>query len=124
MPSRRSRTAAVFVVALATLLAACGGGTKRRQATPSTTTSTTASIPFTTSEAPTVAPPTSAAPKFTLNFTPCPSGEGFLCASAKPPLDYAKPDGPPQLVRVTNLPASGPAKDRIGTLFVNPGGPG
>jgi pimeloyl-ACP methyl ester carboxylesterase len=43
------------------------------------------------------------------------------CASVQVPLDYSKPDGPQIDLFVTRREASG---DRIGPLFVNPGGPG
>ena len=46
---------------------------------------------------------------------------GFECARVVVPVDYADPDGPTLEVAVNRLPASG---DRIGALFVNPGGPG
>lgn len=43
------------------------------------------------------------------------------CARIEVPLDYADPDGASIDVSVTRVPATG---ERIGTLFVNPGGPG
>ncbi len=43
------------------------------------------------------------------------------CTMVAVPLDYDDPDGPTTSLRVVRLPASG---DRIGSLFVNPGGPG
>ncbi|UTT66352.1 alpha/beta hydrolase [Janibacter sp. CX7] len=46
---------------------------------------------------------------------------GARCANAKVPLDYDKPTGTKTNVAVLRLPATG---KRIGTLFVNPGGPG
>ena len=46
---------------------------------------------------------------------------GFECARVVVPVDYADPDGPTLEVAVNRLPASG---DRIGSLLVNPGGPG
>lgn len=43
------------------------------------------------------------------------------CAMLSVPLDYAKPDGDVAQLAMIRYPASG---DRIGSLFVNPGGPG
>jgi pimeloyl-ACP methyl ester carboxylesterase len=48
---------------------------------------------------------------------------GIECTRARVPLDYDDPSGPQVSLRLARLPASDPAK-RIGTLFVNPGGPG
>jgi len=48
---------------------------------------------------------------------------GIECARARVPLDYDDPSGPQISLRLARLPATDPAR-RIGTLFVNPGGPG
>ena len=56
-----------------------------------------------------------------LNWTPC--DDGFECATATVPLDYARPRGPSISIALLRLPAADPAH-RIGSLFVNPGGPG
>ncbi len=76
--------------------------------------------------APALAPPPPApAPdlgKFTgqtLTWTPC--GDALDCAHLTVPLDYAKPSG--ETVRVGLLRHKA-AKQRIGSLVVNPGGPG
>lgn len=45
------------------------------------------------------------------------------CASIRVPLDYDDPAGPTTRLRVSKLPASQPGR-RVGSLFVNPGGPG
>lgn len=49
--------------------------------------------------------------------------EGFQCATMKAPLDYAEPDGGDVELAVSRKKATGPGK-RIGSLLVNPGGPG
>ncbi|GII94736.1 alpha/beta hydrolase [Sinosporangium siamense] len=49
-------------------------------------------------------------------------GAGFECAKLQVPLDYAKPEGQQLQISVIRLPASG--TDRIGSVVVNPGGPG
>lgn len=48
---------------------------------------------------------------------------GFDCATMKAPLDYAKPDGESIDLAVARRKATGPGK-RLGSLLVNPGGPG
>jgi pimeloyl-ACP methyl ester carboxylesterase len=67
----------------------------------------------------TPAPAAVAAP--TLSWTDC--GDGLQCATMPVPLDYDKPHGPTITVAVSRLPAADPQR-RIGSLFVNPGGPG
>ncbi|MEU8901534.1 alpha/beta hydrolase [Nocardia sp. NPDC048505] len=56
-----------------------------------------------------------------LRWTDC--RDGFECASAPVPLDYHEPNGAQVELAVIKLPAADPAR-RIGTLFVNFGGPG
>jgi pimeloyl-ACP methyl ester carboxylesterase len=51
-------------------------------------------------------------------FTP-----GAECAQVELPLDYDEPDGPTTTVAVLRVPATS-EDTKIGTLFVNPGGPG
>ena len=70
--------------------------------------------------APAVATPPSAAAT-TLAWTPC--RDGFYCATLKVPLDYDHPHGPQISLAMVKLPAGDPAH-RIGSLFLNPGGPG
>ncbi|MEV7680563.1 alpha/beta hydrolase [Streptomyces sp. NPDC088341] len=48
---------------------------------------------------------------------------GFQCATLKAPLDYAKPDGTEIKLAVARKKATGPGT-RLGSLLVNPGGPG
>jgi hypothetical protein len=52
-----------------------------------------------------------------------PSNPGKLCATATVPLDYDKPAGRTTGVALAKIPASESAR-RIGTVFINPGGPG
>ncbi|MFI6795145.1 alpha/beta hydrolase [Streptosporangium canum] len=54
-----------------------------------------------------------------LDWTSC--GDGFECAKLGVPLDHDRPDGERIQISVIRLPASG---DRIGSILVNPGGPG
>jgi pimeloyl-ACP methyl ester carboxylesterase len=48
-------------------------------------------------------------------------GKGYRCTTAHAPLDWDSPTGAPVKLALTMRPASG---TRIGTLFMNPGGPG
>ncbi|MEU6039768.1 alpha/beta hydrolase [Actinomadura sp. NPDC047616] len=50
-------------------------------------------------------------------------GDGFQCATAEVPLDYAKPGGDRLRISLTRLPAEDGSR-RVGSLFTNPGGPG
>jgi pimeloyl-ACP methyl ester carboxylesterase len=52
-----------------------------------------------------------------------PTQDGFDCATAHPPLDYANPGGETINLAVIRHAATDQA-NRIGTLFFNPGGPG
>jgi pimeloyl-ACP methyl ester carboxylesterase len=63
-----------------------------------------------------------------LMWGPCPRQSdaalaGFVCASAAVPFDYSDPSGRTIELAVVKHPATDPAH-RIGTLFMNPGGPG
>lgn len=62
-----------------------------------------------------------AAPTPQLNWSACDTG--FQCATAQVPLDYDQPLGKKIDLAMIKLPASDPSK-RIGSLFVNFGGPG
>ncbi|MTE17390.1 alpha/beta fold hydrolase [Nocardia sp. CT2-14] len=62
-----------------------------------------------------------AVPAPTLHWTGCDSG--FSCATARVPLDYAHPEARSIDLALIKLPATDPTR-RIGTLFVNFGGPG
>jgi pimeloyl-ACP methyl ester carboxylesterase len=50
-------------------------------------------------------------------------GDGFFCATVKVPIDYAQPTAGDLDLALTKLPASEPER-RVGSLLVNPGGPG
>jgi pimeloyl-ACP methyl ester carboxylesterase len=68
------------------------------------------------------APPASAGPPIPrLRWAPC--GDGLQCSTARVPLDYDRPSGATISLALIRLPASGPGQ-RIGSIFLNPGGPG
>jgi pimeloyl-ACP methyl ester carboxylesterase len=58
-----------------------------------------------------------------LAWEPCRDDPGYECAIARVPLDYDDPDGPKTRIALAKAPATDPAR-KIGTLFLNPGGPG
>src|SRR3954465_11782219 len=60
-----------------------------------------------------------------LRWSPChaEAGPRFECAVAQVPLDYSAPRGGTISLALTRLPATDPSR-RIGSLFLNPGGPG
>jgi pimeloyl-ACP methyl ester carboxylesterase len=65
------------------------------------------------------------APVPEIAWEPC-EGEGleaFDCASVEVPTDYDEPEGETTTIALTRLPATAP-EERIGSLFVNFGGPG
>ena len=61
------------------------------------------------------------APVPTLHWRDC--GDGFECTTAQVPLDYDQPQRPSIQLALLRLPASD-RQHRIGSLFINPGGPG
>src|SRR5687768_15203974 len=64
-----------------------------------------------------------AAPVPVLSWTPCEPGKPWECATATVPLDYDAPEAGTIELALLRRPAGDPTR-RIGTLFVNPGGPG
>ncbi len=105
------------LVASASLLAACStsGGNEAAENPTTTTAATTTSGSETT---------TSATPDpdaRTIDWSDC--GGGFQCGTIAVPLDYTDPNGDTINVAVTRHPADDP-QARIGTLLLNPGGPG
>lgn len=68
-----------------------------------------------------VAKPTSVTQTSAVDWTAC--ADGFFCGEVSVPLDYDHPSGPRISVAVAKLPATDPGR-RIGSIFVNPGGPG
>jgi pimeloyl-ACP methyl ester carboxylesterase len=57
----------------------------------------------------------------TIDWQPCELDPVVDCGTVTVPVDWARPDGPTVDVAVARRSATG---DRIGSLFVNPGGPG
>jgi pimeloyl-ACP methyl ester carboxylesterase len=68
-----------------------------------------------------IAVPAAAARVPQLHWTDC--GDGFQCATARVPLDYDRPRGAQISLALIRLPAGDPAH-KLGSIFLNPGGPG
>jgi hypothetical protein len=90
------------------------------------TSSLAAPLPSNTTE-PCFPPPNSVAP--TIEWTTCPDDSGFpesiLCAQYSVPIDWDQPDGEYfdlGLVKLSAAPSN--TTSRVGSLFINPGGPG
>ncbi|MGF1662136.1 MAG: alpha/beta fold hydrolase [Kineosporiaceae bacterium] len=58
-----------------------------------------------------------------LAFGPCPEDPALQCATLEVPVDHGQPDGATLPVAVLKVPARDPGQ-RLGSLVVNPGGPG
>ena len=69
-------------------------------------------------------PPGSGLERYTqqkLDWAKC-GDEGLQCATTRVPLDYGDPDGQAITLALSRKPAAG--SNRLGSLFINPGGPG
>jgi len=125
------RSARLLIAAVLLAGTACSSGKADVAESGRAATSTTAS-PTTTTVAPatTMPPPTTAAPAPTaappvtspggLRWTAC---GALQCASLTVPRSYADPAGPTLTLALARKPARTPAT-RIGSLLINPGGPG
>ncbi|MFF3328941.1 alpha/beta hydrolase [Streptomyces sp. NPDC002888] len=69
------------------------------------------------------ATPSALSPYYGQRLTWRDCGPGFECTTMKAPLDYAKPDAGDVRLAVARKKATGPG-ERLGSLLVNPGGPG
>src|SRR4029453_1617765 len=137
--ARRLRLLGVAVGATLAVLAACSAGPSDRadqqSSAPSPTQVTTPTLQLPPEgrrpePIPTVKPEGFAEPppgkglaryeKQRLNWKSC--GQGLYCGTILVPLDYADPDGTAITLLVAKRPAT--AKQRLGSLFINPGGPG
>lgn len=109
------------LIALAVWATACAATSGPDTARPTTTTGadTTRTTPT-----PSTSPTTSTVvlpPPEPIAWTAC--GDGFTCGTVRAPVDYGHPGAGSLEVALVRRPAGDPAR-RIGTLLVNPGGPG
>ena len=112
MRRRLPRAGAVLLVA-GLVLASCSRGDDAADLAPDDPTSTTAA-PTTTTTLPLPQPPP-------LEWAAC--GGGFECSTLTVPVDYGAPAAETLQLSVIRRPAGDPDA-RIGTLVMNPGGPG
>jgi len=96
------------------LLAACTANAKSTSTTRHSTTSTAAASTAST----TTVPPLPVTP---VSWASC--GSDLQCGSVTAPLNYSEPGGPTIQIAVERHPAEVPSQ-RIGSLVINPGGPG
>ncbi|MPY59498.1 alpha/beta hydrolase [Streptomyces spongiae] len=129
--NRPLRTTTGFLLASALLVSACSlsGSTSAASTTGATATGATAKGATAKPGVPvlnalTGATPSALTPYYgqKLTWRNC-DDPGFECATMKAPLDYAKPAAGDIRLAVSRKKATGPGK-RLGSLLVNPGGPG
>lgn len=104
------------VLASVLVLSGCGMTARPTASPPSTTARSTTgpTAPTTTTTAPTgYVPPVA--------WSAC--GDDLQCGSVSVPLDYSRPDGRMITIALERRPAGDPSQ-RIGSLVINPGGPG
>ncbi|MEU3936109.1 alpha/beta hydrolase [Streptomyces sp. NPDC029044] len=112
----RAKTAAGLLATAALLVSACSSG------------SATTSGASAAAEAALVALPQATPAALSSYYAQKPAWRGcgvpgFECATLKAPLDYAEPSSGDVRLALTRKKATGPGK-RLGSLLVNPGGPG
>lgn len=113
---RRTRRLPVALIVAVSLAAAACSVTGARQDAGSTRPSPTSTI---VSDSTTTAPPDKR--HGTLSWSDC--DKDFQCATLRVPLDYAKPNGRKLSLAIARKPAANSGR-RIGSLLMNPGGPG
>ena len=138
----RALSAVAVMTAGGMVLAGCGGAEHVATNATSTTTATSHSP---SSSPPTSAPQSSAPPSTATAHLPAgfgsgppghglgrfysqrlkwkPCGGGDSCADIWVPLDYTAPNGPAITLEAKRQPAADPSR-KVGSLFINPGGPG
>jgi pimeloyl-ACP methyl ester carboxylesterase len=104
------------LVAVTVVLAACGGADRTASSTATTLNPAVRLSP----PAATASTTTTTTPVAPVTWSPCGS---LQCGSVTVPLDYGRPDGPTIQIAVARHPAEVPS-ERIGSLVINPGGPG
>jgi pimeloyl-ACP methyl ester carboxylesterase len=118
----RSSRAAVAALAIVLLAAACSGGSAKRAAGTDASTSSSSGSGESAS-APSSDGAASGFVPTPIDWQPCDDGSGLDCATLDVPLDYKHPDGKTITLGLDRIPARKPS-ERIGSLLVNPGGPG
>ncbi|MFI1014179.1 alpha/beta hydrolase [Streptomyces sp. NPDC020965] len=117
-PRHLFRHSVLAVAAAGLLVSGCGGGGSARGSGSGPDSGAAASTPAATVPPPELDPYYGQKPAWRACGVP-----EFQCATVKVPLDYDKPAGDSVKLAVARIKATGPGK-RIGSLLVNPGGPG
>lgn len=118
----RTRGTALAILVVVGLAAACSEPADERSAPTSTgSTSTTAPPPTVTVPSATTTTSVVLPDPVPIVWVAC--GGGFDCATVAVPTGYADPTGPTLELALVRNPADDPDR-RIGTLLMNPGGPG
>lgn len=118
MDNARGRRPGWIVVVLATvplIVTACSGSVAATDATTSGTAGAATGA--------TTAGSSGAATAAGIDWHPCDPNPELECADVPVPVDWADPDGKQLTLAVLRHPASKPDQ-RIGTMFIDPGGPG
>ena len=119
-PGRRGGRLAAFL--LLVIVAGCSPANPSPSAVPASAGPTDVAATAPASSAAAASPSTAAAPSVKpARWTDC--GGGFSCAEIRVPRDYAAPTEGYLNISIIRAAATKPAK-RIGSLLVNPGGPG
>ncbi|MFD8233504.1 alpha/beta hydrolase [Streptomyces sp. NPDC059696] len=115
-PRSRARTAAGLLATAALLVSACSSGSATTSAASAAQEAALAALPQAT--------PAALATYYGQKpaWRTC-GVSGFECATLRAPLDYAEPSAGDVRLALTRKKATGPGK-RLGSLLVNPGGPG
>jgi len=134
----RTRSALATMIVATVVVAACSGdddSADEATTVPTTEASSTSVPPTTVAETASSTTPSSSTPDTTTPDTTAPAEDvdpfsqtlewtdcdGIDCAMAIVPIDYDDPSAGTTTISMVRLPAQG---DKIGTLFINPGGPG
>ena len=121
MTWRRRATSRLAAVAVVVFVAACSPADPSPSGPAASATPATAASPGASSSASAAPSPAARTPVQPARWGDC--GGGFLCARVPVPSDYDNPAAGYLNVSMVQLPATDRAS-RIGSLFVNPGGPG
>ncbi|MFE0633403.1 alpha/beta hydrolase [Streptomyces sp. NPDC058864] len=131
--SGRRRRVAAGLLSACLVLAACSPQRPHRPAGPkrsaaaAATAGPAASAPPSASASASASAPTPDVSRYyrqRLHWRPCREAASFQCTSVRVPLDYARPEAGDIRLAVVRHRATGPRAARIGSLLLNPGGPG
>ncbi|MGZ4581841.1 MAG: alpha/beta hydrolase [Nocardioidaceae bacterium] len=124
MHRSRPMSVAVLFVVLALALVGCSLFSTKQAAPQPSPTLSPSPLPTEPAAAPPAGSPGLASYyRQTLDWRPCADNAHNRCARLRVPLDYAKPRGRSLSLAVLKVPAGSPSH-RVGSLVINPGGPG